>query len=266
MRKEHKKIAKKNNATAEEVQDAADKVTKAQREKDYADTEANCKVKEHEAVKMVRVKDALAKLCQAQLDLSEKTTIVFSAVRDVTDQIPDLTTDMSDDDLMNVKYVGAPITVQAVMRAKDQLKHFTPTSTSNGLNMSMNGHNSNSRGASPPTGVPPPPPIHRAASLPSSPPAYDEIHHAPQPPVNPYFSSNEASFNSSYGYNVSSANTSSANGSGLYPDLGVDEDTLTRRPRPVQRHSSYHEDAVNSQVMANLGQCVRELQLNSSLR
>jgi hypothetical protein len=234
LKKEQKRLSKKSFASSnDELREVEDRLAKVLRDKDYADAEASIKIKEHEAVKMIRVKDGLSKFAQAQLDLSDKSSIIFSAAKEVADQIPDITSDMTDDDLLGVQYHGGPVAMQAIMKAKDCLKQFP---TIGGVTTAS----ATVRGMSPPAAA-------LVHSFPSSPPAYDDILHHPQPPSNPYFpSSHEASFNSS-GVSISNlmnlsmpATTTGGGGGGLYPEVDVSSGRIIH-PRH-HRHSSYHEN------------------------
>lgn len=171
LRKEHKKLMKKSSPPTEELRDIEDKVAKVQRDKDFAEHEATSKVKDHEAVKLIRLKEALKKFTSGQRVLSEKTNLVFCAADEVVQEIPDLSVDMEDDVLQNMKYRGAPVTTAIVLRTKNELKEYKPYVTPR---CSCTSPSSAVRSS--PT------------ALPSSPPSYDDIHNQlHQPPTNPYY-------------------------------------------------------------------------------
>merc|ERR1719410_590630 len=107
IKKELKKAAKK--ATSEEL-----------REMDLAQLEVVDRVREHEAVKMIRIKEGITKVSEAYVDFAQKCDVIFCAQRDIALQIPDV----QDKDIQDIKYTGAGSTMQAVARAKDKIKKF----------------------------------------------------------------------------------------------------------------------------------------------
>ena len=62
LRKEHKKLSKKSGPPADQLREIEGRITKIQFDKDYAESEATSKLKDHEAVKMIRLKEALKKV------------------------------------------------------------------------------------------------------------------------------------------------------------------------------------------------------------
>lgn len=118
LKKELKKAAKK--ATAEEIREMAEKLAEAEREKDFAQLEVVDRVREHEAVKMIRVKEGLFKFSEAYIDFAQKCDVIFGAQRDIALQIPDV----QDKDIQDIKYTGAGSTMQSVAVAKDKIKRF----------------------------------------------------------------------------------------------------------------------------------------------
>ena len=136
LKKELKKAAKK--ATAEELREMSGKLGEAEREKDMAQLEVVDRVREHEAVKMIRIKEGLFKISEAYIDYAQKCDVIFGAQRDIALQIPDV----QDRDIQDIKYTGeissfsnknsmmdtffsgAGSTQQSVARAKDQIKRF----------------------------------------------------------------------------------------------------------------------------------------------
>ena len=133
LKKELKKAAKK--ATAEELREMSAKLGEAEREKDMAQLEVVDRVREHEAVKMIRIKEGLFKISEAYIDYAQKCDVIFGAQRDIALQIPDV----QDRDIQDIKYTGeifnlsfpeyetfagAGSTQQSVARAKDQIKRF----------------------------------------------------------------------------------------------------------------------------------------------
>merc|ERR1719273_586644 len=97
LKKELKKAAKK--ATAEELRDMAAKLGEAERVEnmagiimkyDMAQLEVVDRVREHEAVKMIRIKEGLFKVSEAYVDYAQKCDVIFCAQRDIALQIPDI--------------------------------------------------------------------------------------------------------------------------------------------------------------------------------
>lgn len=178
LRKEEKKIKKRSHLDCDELKDIQIKIAKTQRDKDYAESEANSKIKENELVKMIRVKEAMKKFCNSQVELCDKNKIAFSAGSELIEQMPELTPQALDDNILDMIYHGKPKTLQIVMRAKEALQ-----------NKGENNRNQSS-------------PMEYGSTcrpIPSSPPAYDEIHR--QLPTNPYFNaaSPETPINNSRG-------------------------------------------------------------------
>ena len=60
------------------------------------------KIRENEAVKLIRFKDGYQKLSLAYMELSRKCGIIFEAQRDITTQLPDVL----NRDLEDIKYTG----------------------------------------------------------------------------------------------------------------------------------------------------------------
>merc|ERR1719419_11488 len=118
LKKELKKAAKK--ATTEELREMSLKLSEAEREKDLAQLEVVDRVREHEAVKMIRIKDGVSKVSEAYVDYAQKCEVLFSAQKEIALQIPDI----QDRDIQDIKYTGAGSTQQSVARAKDQIKRF----------------------------------------------------------------------------------------------------------------------------------------------
>ena len=100
IKKELKKAAKK--ATAEELRDMTNRLQEAEREKDIAQLEVVDRVREHEAVKMIRIKEGLFKVSEAYVDFAQKCDVIFCAQRDIALQIPDV----QDKDIQDIKYTG----------------------------------------------------------------------------------------------------------------------------------------------------------------
>ena len=100
QKKDLKKAAKK--ATAEELREMTSRLSEAEREKDIAQLEVVDRVREHEAVKMIRIKEGLFKVSEAYVDFAQKCDVIFCAQRDIALQIPDV----QDKDIQDIKYTG----------------------------------------------------------------------------------------------------------------------------------------------------------------
>jgi len=159
LKKELKKAAKK--ATTEELREMSLKLAEAEREKDLAQLEVVDRIREHEAVKMIRIKEGMFKISEAYIDYAQKCDVIFGAQRDIALQIPDV----HDKDIQDIKYTGAGSTQQAVARAKDKIKRFRRRNSSVG----------------------------RERSCEDLPPPYSE-----NPPVNPFYNDLVHTVNTSY--------------------------------------------------------------------
>ena len=115
LKKELKKAAKK--ATTEELREMSVKLGEAEREKDLAQLEVVDRVREHEAVKMIRIKEGLFKISEAYIDYAQKCDVIFGAQRDIALQIPDV----QDKDIQDIKYTGKR---SAIVRSKEDLLHI----------------------------------------------------------------------------------------------------------------------------------------------
>ena len=118
LRKELKKAAKK--ATTKALREISLKLAEAEREKDLAQLKVVDRVREHEAVKMIRIKEGMFKISEAYIDYAQKCNVIFGAQRDIALQIPDV----HDKDIQDIKYTCAGSTQQTVARAKDKIKRF----------------------------------------------------------------------------------------------------------------------------------------------
>lgn len=172
LRKEQKKLKDKSSSDLKEVADIQAKIVKTQNDLDYAESKATAAVKDNELVKMVRVKEAIGKICRSHVELAEKSQILFEAGSDIVSQIPELSPESLDDDVLNLKYPGAVKTTQIVIKAKDTLDRRRDRRSLSTVDIpsSVGSTSANTTFDSP---------------LPSSPPAYSEINR--QLPVNPYY-------------------------------------------------------------------------------
>ena len=161
LRKEEKKLRKRSCPDSSDLRDVEMKLAKVMRDKDYAELEAQSKVKDKEVGKCVRVKDALSRMCRSQLALWEKNQVIFSAASEVVDQMPSLENDSinEDEDIFNLRYQGSSRTLQIVLQTRNALEA---------------GQRAVRRSTS------------QLSLPPNSPPSYEELQR--QLPTNPYFS------------------------------------------------------------------------------
>lgn len=166
IKKELKKVSKK--APADEIRELSGRLSEAEREKDIAQMEVVERVREHEVVKLIRIKEGLFKMAEGYIDYAQKCDVIFQAQRDIALQIPDVT----DQDIQDIKYTGSGATMQAVSLAKDKIKRFRRRTSSTGsvLHHSNHRHSHNDRHDS----------NHDASDLP---PPYTEN----PPPLNPFY-------------------------------------------------------------------------------
>ncbi|VDI70604.1 Hypothetical predicted protein [Mytilus galloprovincialis] len=76
------------------------------------------KVRENEAVKMIRLKEGLTKISEAYMMMGKKCSILFEAERDVANLIPDV----HGQNLEEIKYTGALHSQAFVQRAKEKVQ------------------------------------------------------------------------------------------------------------------------------------------------
>merc|ERR1711976_15609 len=136
LRKEEKKLRKRSSSNIDDLSDIQEKIAKVQREKDYAESEASAKVKDHELVKMIRTKEALKKLCQGQLQMFESGKVIFNAAHQVIEQMPEFKLEMTDQDVENLTYRGSSVTTQIVLQTKNRLADMQLVPRSNTSNSS----------------------------------------------------------------------------------------------------------------------------------
>lgn len=118
IKKELKKATKK--CSEEEMHQLEIKLCQAERSCDNAQIEVLDRIQEHEAVKLIRVKEGLLKLSDSYLKLAHKCHVIHEAHRDIALQIPDV----HNKDLHEIKYTGPGAAKQAVQRAKDQIHAY----------------------------------------------------------------------------------------------------------------------------------------------
>lgn len=116
--KKLKKICKKGSV--EERMSLETKLSQAQKARDVALLEVSEKVRENEAVKMIRLKEGLTKLSEAYMMMGKKCYILFEAQRDVANLIPDV----HGQNLEEIKYTGASYSQAYVKKAKDKVETY----------------------------------------------------------------------------------------------------------------------------------------------
>lgn len=118
VRKELKKAFKKRSTA--EIQTLEGRLSQAERAKDLAQIEVTDRIRENEAVKLIRLKGGLMKLSQAYSDFARKCTVVFDAQQDIVQQLPDVL----DQDLEDMKYTGSGVTRFKVQQAKEKVRNY----------------------------------------------------------------------------------------------------------------------------------------------
>ncbi len=199
--KTRKEIKKANKAKAAdtEIGDMERRLEECEKERDRCQLGFLDSAKEHEVVKMIRIKSGMVKLTQAYVDMTLKGQILFETGKFVARQIPDV----ADRDLQDIKYTGSAATMQAVLTAKEKISNYSPQDRGGGGD-GIDAPAGSNAGLTPPTepsqltnGTP----CGASAAFPSDlPPPYT----ANPPPTNPYFSDDSVS---------------SPTGDGLYPPL-----------------------------------------------
>lgn len=119
-----KEIKKSKKCTMEEKQDLEKRLYEAARAKEVAQLEVQDRVRENEAVKMIRVKASLLKVSESYLELANKCKVIFEAYSDVARQLPDV----HDEDLQDIHYTGFEASRQAVNRAKESVNQYRRSS------------------------------------------------------------------------------------------------------------------------------------------
>lgn len=114
--KKLKKTCKKGSV--EERMSVENKVSHAQKARDVALLEVCEKVRENEAVKMIRLKEGLIKMSEAYMMMGKKCSVLFEAQRDVANLIPDV----HGQNLEEIKYTGASYSQGYVQKAKEKVR------------------------------------------------------------------------------------------------------------------------------------------------
>ncbi|XP_025085604.1 uncharacterized protein LOC112559005 [Pomacea canaliculata] len=118
IRKELKKAFKK--ATEAELQILENRLAQAERAKDLAQMEVSDRIRENEAVKLIRLKEGLLKVSEAYAAFAKKCSIIFEAQRQIVHLLPDVHTQ----DLEDIKYTGSGATKHYVQLAKEKVRQF----------------------------------------------------------------------------------------------------------------------------------------------
>jgi len=137
LAKDLKKLSKKAGncpkdpptETVLQLRDLQHKLDQASKDKALFKREANDRIKEQEAVKMIRFKAAFNRLTAGHLDLADKCDICFVAGKEVTEHLPDI----DDTDIHKVRYTGAGAALRATIRAKERIKNFRSRAATNRL-------------------------------------------------------------------------------------------------------------------------------------
>ncbi|KAL3842588.1 hypothetical protein ACJMK2_020582 [Sinanodonta woodiana] len=128
IRRELRKSARKSNPADIRVLEA--KLSQAERTKEIAQLEVADKIRENEAVKLIRLKEGLLKLSDAYMDLGKKSCVVFESQREIALQLPDV----HSKELEEVKYAGAAACRNIVQQVRVKLRkcrRSTDISTTN---------------------------------------------------------------------------------------------------------------------------------------
>ncbi|XP_060064503.1 uncharacterized protein LOC132544869 [Ylistrum balloti] len=118
IRKELKKAARR--ASAPEISMLEGRLSQAERAREVAEVEVSERIRENEAVKMIRMKEGLLRMSEAYMELGNKCAMIFEAQRDVAFQLPDV----HGKELEQVKYSGAAASQLYVKQAKENVKKY----------------------------------------------------------------------------------------------------------------------------------------------
>jgi hypothetical protein len=259
-KKAHNSSSSLSHDQQQQLNDIKDKLEQSTREKELAKIEVSDKIREQEAVKMIRFKSGFNKLVVGYLDLAEKGNICFTGGHEIIETFPDV----ESSDIHTLRYSGSATTLIATEKAKERMKHFRsnvsksrsqPVSVSaqcNGphspptapindsISCSNNVDNPQTHYQSTPT---------ERSSTSDLPPPYTEV----QPPINPYFNTagstngniptemNGTQQNSSY--NTSTVNCNSNINTNNNSNLLNDSQTLNSNDIAYNRSSSYNSPA-----------------------
>lgn len=96
------------------------KLHEAQMEREKAEIEVTERIRENEAVKMIRLKEGFVRIADAYIELGKKCSTVFQAQKGVAMEIPDV----HGKELEEVKYTGSSKTQTYLYKAKEKLHSY----------------------------------------------------------------------------------------------------------------------------------------------
>lgn len=105
-----------------DVQQLQRKLAEERQAKQVAQQEVLTRVRENEAVKLIRVKESLLKLSDSYLQLVQKCHIVYEAHREIAQQIPDA----QNRNIHEIQYEGCVAAKQVLAQAREQVRLITP--------------------------------------------------------------------------------------------------------------------------------------------
>ncbi|XP_062587492.1 uncharacterized protein LOC134249152 [Saccostrea cucullata] len=111
--------AEKRNCEADR-RNLETKLYEAKSEREKAEIEVTERIRENEAVKMIRLKEGFVRIAEAYIELGKKCSTVFKAQKDVAMEIPDV----HGKELEEVKYTGSSKTQNHLYKAKEKLHKY----------------------------------------------------------------------------------------------------------------------------------------------
>ncbi|XP_053383784.1 uncharacterized protein LOC123536240 [Mercenaria mercenaria] len=124
VRKEMRKVAKR--ASAIELRILQSRVEMAEKAREGAQSEVSERVRENEAVKLIRLKEGLLKMSSAYMELASQCNTIFMAERDIALQLPDV----HGREIETIKYSGAGTTRFIVEKAKEKVQSYASSDVS----------------------------------------------------------------------------------------------------------------------------------------
>lgn len=118
LRKDLRKAEKRSNEA--DLRNLESKLHEAQMEREKAEIEVTERIRENEAVKMIRLKEGFVRIAEAYVELGKKCSTVFQAQKDVAMEIPDV----HGKELEEVKYTGSSKTQNYLYKAKEKLHSY----------------------------------------------------------------------------------------------------------------------------------------------
>ncbi|KAL5006622.1 hypothetical protein ScPMuIL_015428 [Solemya velum] len=118
VRRELKKAAKVASSDTIRILEA--RLTQAERSKEVALIEVSDRIRENEAVKLIRVKQGLLRVSEAYIEMGRKCSIIFETQRDIAHQLPDVHGRALED----IKYDGSCATSYYVDLARERLQNY----------------------------------------------------------------------------------------------------------------------------------------------